>query len=219
MLALLGTPLAEVIVPTGADVILRNLDFAGAEELADRVAVQTPEGMEKALEGLPKQAQTIVKSLMAQNEQLKQTVQQQALEIKYKANIEGAKLDQKDKQSQREDATRRKDANPNEDANPNAHQDAYTDSDSDRNGNTHTNANGHGILHSNADQDADANGNADFREHGNGNADAGVGYACGGHGAILRGKPGHDARLVPGRGDRRRRHVHRATGNRGIAQP
>lgn len=109
MLALLGTPLAEVIVPTGADVILRNLDFAGAEELADRVAVQTPEGMEKALEGLPKQAQTIVKSLMSQNEQLKQTVQQQALEIKYKANIEGAKLDQKDKQSQREDATRRKD--------------------------------------------------------------------------------------------------------------
>jgi len=109
MLALLGTPLAEVIVPTGADVILRNLDFAGAEELADRVAVQTPEGMEKALEGLPKQAQTIVKSLMAKNQQLEQTVQQQALEIKYKANIEGAKLDQRDAQSKREDATKRRD--------------------------------------------------------------------------------------------------------------
>ncbi len=108
MLALLGTPLAEVIVPTGADVILRNLDFAGAEELADRVAVQTPEGMEKALEGLPQQAQTIVKSLMAKNQQLEQTVQQQALEIKYGMGKEQLKQESENKRTAADLETRDK---------------------------------------------------------------------------------------------------------------
>jgi len=83
VIGLLATPLGEPIVKTGADIVVRNMDFAGADELADRLAVTNPEGMEKVIEGLPKQAQTIVQSLMSQNQNLQKVVEQQALEIKY----------------------------------------------------------------------------------------------------------------------------------------
>ncbi len=76
----LNTPLGPKMVEVGSDIIARDL---GMEEMADRLTVTTPEGMEKTVEGLPKQAQAIVKSLMSQNQQLQQVVQQQALEIKY----------------------------------------------------------------------------------------------------------------------------------------
>jgi hypothetical protein len=93
MVNLLGTPLGEVIVKTGPDIILRNMDFHGADELADRAAVETPGGMEKLLEGLPKQAQNIVGALQAQLQQKDQLIQQQALELKYKGSIEAAKIE------------------------------------------------------------------------------------------------------------------------------
>ncbi len=120
VLGLLGTPLAEPIVKTGADIVVRNMDFAGADELADRLVVSNPEGMEKVLEGLPKQAQTIVQSLLAEKQQMQQVIQQQALEIKYQGQIKAAELDAKTKieaaklevlegKSKRDDATKRYD--------------------------------------------------------------------------------------------------------------
>ena len=83
MIDLLKTPLAEPIAKVGADLVVRNMDFAGASDLADRLAVTTPQGMEKVMEGLPKQAQTIVKSLMTQMDQLKQQNQVLAADLKY----------------------------------------------------------------------------------------------------------------------------------------
>lgn len=118
VLGLLGTPLAEPIVKSGADIVVRNMDFAGADELADRLAVDNPEGMQKIVDGLPKQAQTIVKSLMSQNQQMQQVIQQQQLEIKYhgqikaadrdaKVKMEAAKLEVANEKSIRDDATKR----------------------------------------------------------------------------------------------------------------
>lgn len=85
---LLKTPLGEPIVKTGADIIVRNMDFAGADDLADRLLPTNEQGMQKAVQALPKEAQGIVMALQAQLKQAQGVIQQQALEIKYKTNIE-----------------------------------------------------------------------------------------------------------------------------------
>jgi hypothetical protein len=88
MIDLLKTPLAEPISKVGADLIVRNMDFAGASDLADRLMPMTPAGLEKSMEGLPKQAQSIVTAMQAHMQQLQQKIQEQAMEIKYKTTIE-----------------------------------------------------------------------------------------------------------------------------------
>jgi portal protein len=85
---LLKTPLGEPIVKTGADIIVRNMDFAGADDLADRLLPTNEQGMQKAVQALPKEAQGIVMALQAQLKQAQGVIQQQAMEIKYKTNIE-----------------------------------------------------------------------------------------------------------------------------------
>jgi hypothetical protein len=87
MMELLNTALGEVIVKTRPDIPIRNMDFAGADELADAIGPTTPQGMEAAMEKLPKQAQAIVQSLQGQLQQAQETIQQQALEIKYGRGI------------------------------------------------------------------------------------------------------------------------------------
>lgn len=109
VLGLLGTPLAEPIVKSGADVVLRAMDFWGADELADRLAPSTPQGMEKVMKGLPKQAQTIITSMQGQIQQMTQLIQQQALEIKYKGQIEAAKMEGDLKKADMQDASKRYD--------------------------------------------------------------------------------------------------------------
>jgi hypothetical protein len=88
MIDLMKTPLAESIVKVGADLVIRNFDFPAANDLADRLMPMTPDGLEKAMEGLPKQAQGIVKAIAAHNQQLQSKIQEQAMEIKYKTTIE-----------------------------------------------------------------------------------------------------------------------------------
>ena len=85
---LLKTPLAEPIVKTGADIIVRNMDFAGADDLADRLLPTNPQGMAKAVANLPKEAQGIVQALQTQLQQATQLIQHLQLELKYKTNIE-----------------------------------------------------------------------------------------------------------------------------------
>lgn len=91
MVNLLGTPLGEVIVKTGSDVVLRNMDFNGADVLADRAMISNPEAMDQAIKDLPSQAQNIIGALQTQLQQAQQTIQQQEMEIKYKGGIEQMK--------------------------------------------------------------------------------------------------------------------------------
>jgi hypothetical protein len=91
MTELLNTPLGEVIVKTGADVVLRNMDFNGADVLADRAMTSNPEAMDKAIKELPEQAQNIIGALQSQLQQAQATIQQQAMEIKYKMGVEQMK--------------------------------------------------------------------------------------------------------------------------------
>ncbi len=106
MLQLLGTPLGEVVVATGPDIVLRNMDFHGADELADRAAVATPGGMEKIVEGLPKQAQNVIGALQTKLQQSEQTIQQLQLEIKYKSGIQQQKNDADETRNVRDNTTR-----------------------------------------------------------------------------------------------------------------
>jgi hypothetical protein len=91
MMNLLGTPLGEVVVKTGADVVLRNMDFPGADILADRAMTTNPEAMDKAVEGLPDQAKNIIGALKQQVQQAQEQIQHLTLELKYKAGIEQMK--------------------------------------------------------------------------------------------------------------------------------
>ncbi len=88
MIDLLKTPLAEPIAKVGADLVVRNMDFAGASDLADRLMPMTPQGLEKTLQGLPKSAQGVVTAMSQHMQQLQQKIQEQAMEIKYKTTIE-----------------------------------------------------------------------------------------------------------------------------------
>lgn len=83
LIGLLSTPLGQKISDLASDLVIRGMDFYGADDVADRLAPSTPEGMQKAIEGLPKQAKAIVGALQMQVQQLQQLTQQQALEIKY----------------------------------------------------------------------------------------------------------------------------------------
>lgn len=87
MMELLGTKLGDAIVATRPDIPVRNMDFHGADELADSLAVTTPDGMDKMLKNLPKQAQTIVQALQGQLKQAQEQIQQQGLELKYGGEI------------------------------------------------------------------------------------------------------------------------------------
>lgn len=93
MVQLMGTPLGEVIVKTGADIVLRNMDFPGADELADRAMVTNPEALAKTIQNLPKQAQNIVGAIHAQMQQMQKELQQAQMELKYRSGIEQMKDD------------------------------------------------------------------------------------------------------------------------------
>lgn len=78
-------PLAELASKNAPDLVFRALEM---DDIADRLMPATPQGMEKALEQLPKEAQSIVKAQQAQLQQAQQTIQHLQLELKYKSQIE-----------------------------------------------------------------------------------------------------------------------------------
>ena len=87
LLDLMKTPMAEPVIKVAADLVARNLDIPGASELADRLAPLTPQGLEKAIKSLPKEAQSIVSSMQQQLTQAQQTIQQLQMELKYKMGV------------------------------------------------------------------------------------------------------------------------------------
>lgn len=75
-------PLAEIISKVGADLVFRSIDHPYMQELADRLAAQTPEGLKDIMESLPERARSIVQSLGNENAQLKQALQAAQTEVK-----------------------------------------------------------------------------------------------------------------------------------------
>jgi hypothetical protein len=75
--------LGQLVAKVGADLIFRSIDHPYMQELADRIAAATPEGLKGIMEQLPERARSIVQSMGAQIQQLQQTVQQLQLEQKF----------------------------------------------------------------------------------------------------------------------------------------
>lgn len=88
MLDLMRTPLGEVVVKTGPDIVLRNLDFPGADDLANRAMPMTPQGMQKALEGMSDEAKAVATAMQQQLMQAQAQVQQLQMQLKFKTDIE-----------------------------------------------------------------------------------------------------------------------------------
>ncbi len=110
MLMLLETKgLGELIAKVAPDTVVRNLDFAGAQELADRLMGSSPEGLDKVLAGLPQQAQSIIKGLQAKLQQADDLIQKQHLEIKYKRESDEMWRDFERYKVDKTDATKRHD--------------------------------------------------------------------------------------------------------------
>jgi hypothetical protein len=118
LIGLLGTPLGQKVSDLASDLVVRGMDFYGADDVADRLAPSTPEGMQQAVEGLPKQAKAIVGALQMQVQQLQQVTQQQALEIKYGVSKEelkqksesgrvAAKIESENNKAELQDKTKR----------------------------------------------------------------------------------------------------------------
>ena len=75
--------MGPLIAKVAPDLVFRSMDFDYAEEIADRLAAQTPDGLKKIMENLPKEARAVVQSLASENENLKQALQAAQVEIKY----------------------------------------------------------------------------------------------------------------------------------------
>jgi hypothetical protein len=88
MIDLMKTPLAEAIVKVGADLVVRNMDFAGANDLADRLMPLNDAGMKKSLENMPKEARSMVMSMYQNMQAMQAKMQELELEKKYKGQIE-----------------------------------------------------------------------------------------------------------------------------------
>ena len=89
--------LAEAVVKSGLDLVFRSIDHPYMQELADRVAAQTPEGMEKILAGLSGRAKSLVQGLLKDRQAMQQQIQtlQQDLKIGLsKAQIQAAAKNQ-----------------------------------------------------------------------------------------------------------------------------
>ena len=76
-------PLAEIVAKVGADLAIRAIDAPYMNELADRIQGQTPEGLQKVMQDLPKSAQNIVKMFTAQLNAANQKITQLEADLKY----------------------------------------------------------------------------------------------------------------------------------------
>lgn len=85
---LMRTPLGEVVVKTGPDIILRNLDFPGSDELANRALPMSPQGLQKALAGMSDEARAVATAMQQQIMQLQAQNQQLSMQLKFKTDIE-----------------------------------------------------------------------------------------------------------------------------------
>lgn len=84
LLSLMGVrELAEIVAKNGADLVFRAIDAPYMEELADRIAAQTPDGLKKIMESLPKEARAVLESMAKQIQGLQQQLQAAQAEAKF----------------------------------------------------------------------------------------------------------------------------------------
>jgi len=111
MLGLLSTPLGEKVASTADDIIMRQFDWPGADQIADRLAAANPIAMaEKKLpDNIPDDVKSLVAQLQGQNQQLQQQLQQAALDHKYRLSVQQMKEQGETQRATMQDQTKRHD--------------------------------------------------------------------------------------------------------------
>lgn len=90
---LLDTPLGEKIAQTADDVIVRGMDFEGADIVADRLAAANPLSQIDEKSDIPPQAQMQMKAMQQQIQQLQGQLQAAGIELKFGMDKEKLKQD------------------------------------------------------------------------------------------------------------------------------
>jgi hypothetical protein len=90
MLGLLATPLGEKVAMTADDIIMRQFDWPGADQIADRLAAANPIAMaEKQMpDNVPDDAKALIAHLVSQTQKLQQALQQAEMDKKYRLSVE-----------------------------------------------------------------------------------------------------------------------------------
>jgi hypothetical protein len=107
MMALL--PSDPNLMQQAGDLIFRNMDFPGADIIADRLAAANPLAQIDDKSEVPPQAQMIIKQQQMQMQQLQQQLQQLQMDMKYKASIEQQKQEAETERKRMEVDVRRED--------------------------------------------------------------------------------------------------------------
>lgn len=110
MIDLMRTPLGNICANQAPDIILRNFDFPGADDLADRMTASIPEALQKALAQMPAQQRAIITAMQTQLQQAQQTIQQQAMQLKSRMDVEQLKAQVEKYDIDSRDATKRQDS-------------------------------------------------------------------------------------------------------------
>lgn len=85
------------LMKIAGDLIFRNMDFPGADIIADRLAAANPFAQIDEKSDVPPQAQMMIKNLQQQLQQSQQQMQGMGLELKYKGDLEKYKQDEETK--------------------------------------------------------------------------------------------------------------------------
>lgn len=111
MLGLLGTPLGEKVAATADDLIVRQFDWPGSDQIADRLAAANPIAMaEKQMpDNIPDDVKAMIAQLQGQNQQLQQQLQAAALDHKYRISVEQMKQQGETARASMQDDTKRHD--------------------------------------------------------------------------------------------------------------
>lgn len=87
-LQLMDTPVGEKVAAVADDLIVRQMDFPGAEEIADRLAAANPLSQIDEKSEVPPQAQMMIASLKQQLQEAQKQLQAAGMELKYKGDLE-----------------------------------------------------------------------------------------------------------------------------------
>ena len=79
------------LMATAGDLLFRNMDFPGADVIADRLAASNPLAQIDDKSDIPPQAQMMIKQLQAQLQQAGQQMQQMQMVDKFRVNVEATK--------------------------------------------------------------------------------------------------------------------------------
>jgi len=81
------------LIQQAGDLLVRNMDFPGAETIADRLAVNNPLAKVDDKSKVPPRVQMELQQLQAQNQQLQKAVQDMQVYIQQRQDIEGVRQD------------------------------------------------------------------------------------------------------------------------------